>query len=278
MSVYPTFKRGMRFSELDARELQNLIRAAVRSERVSTGGGLESLNTPSGLRVWGGNNPEHRPRRFFKVAVRDTSGNAIKVREVRYREAVPVEGEYGWFGDEFEAWPDFGKTIADYEPFEITDESPPGDGVYLRAVRLNEAWIVEFPATGGGAELARFQLVEHLPETLRCKRIGDDGQPVAEDTTVAKTPILRKSYYDQKPFRYEGVVAQIWYTNIAPHYRFAWQNNIGNSVNQQEIIIPAFWIGEPLLCEKVGEKITGITGVDWLMRNDEGRAWAALRQ
>ena len=170
------FRAGDKLPDMSADDLNAIVEAAelVRSFRVGAGLELDRAGGTLTLRL----TPETRPPRGGEItaAVVRTPGpedSTLWVRGVRYIDLPPEQSRpdcndgreptcrYEWTGDDFEAYPDFGRRAEDYAELAYTADGPPTlETRYVRVRYEAGVWLVELPASGGGV---RHVIVRAIP-------------------------------------------------------------------------------------------------------------------
>lgn len=205
----------------------------------------------------------------------DTS---LTVRKVNYTETdPPVEGQYEWDGEDFEAFAYFGAEIKDYiDSFSQPGGVPTLADTYLQAFKQQGIWIVELPGAVGGLEVGTFTIVvpwdveAGIVDHLECEDV--DGGVVL----VAKPWLLRRT-----PFHSTAARNEIRYSYSNDGTRVATIGTGGDRIGQRQTIITSYQVGD----EIVAIRMPGGTGVIWMdevnqesvpvdwLELDQGRSW-----
>jgi len=152
---YPRFEAGQKLSDLNARQLNNLVDSVRRLDSLKAGRGIAIADTPNGVTIsLDPGDPNIMPPDKWCVVVEpiEEGHTSMVARAVKYADPVPVVGSYEYDGPEFDAFPAFGYAVEDYinlvwEPDEGADVKPPDESaVFIRAFRNSDQWLLEMPS------------------------------------------------------------------------------------------------------------------------------------
>jgi hypothetical protein len=154
--------------------------------------------------------------------------------------------------------------------------------------------VIPHPIAPGEApaamQRAAFWFKRMFDDHFDAYRLGADGQPLTDETgerliyQVAKPFDLRTTPFHRRRVRWFFLQFDVTYFYSTGDIRTATRSDTGDSFF--EIIWkpyeePTFVTGDPdhnihqwIWADKVGEALTGVPGVEWLDRNDNGRLWA----
>ena len=204
----------------------------------------------------------------------------LRVRKVRFVDSPPQPARMNWDGNEFDAFPDFGKRVLDYEPF-VEMDIPDQDTMFLRLFKHEGDPIVEFPATGGGegGQVKELTIVRHptadtvvegIVDHLVC--VDNDGETIL----VALPWFLRMTPFDRMTRN------SVRYTYSGNPTRRNAAIGFDPGVQQKQTIIPSYQIGDRVAAIHVPGGTDVIWNdtvnlqsvpIDWLELN-QGRAWS----
>lgn len=295
----PRFKRGDRWSKIDADDMNRLSDAAWRVLDYRGGPGRTVTNSPSGIRMTEAMDHKRTTPRDIPVVVRDVRDGIVWVNQVTFASVILNDIRYRWIAGEFEAYPDFGHTADEYEDFKFTEPQPTIDATYLTATWIDGSWLVKFPATGGGTTRAHFWLFHWTFQAsafnrdnyvwgLRANPDGtvDNDPPIdianpASYTPIAKPFHLRRIAYDGKGFTHPDVtIGARTYTYGSP----SWRTSRRSATDvETQWITRAYEATSVIVAEQVGSGFVGLQteGIDGPLRDiswvevDSGRDWAA---
>ena len=149
----PHFNSGQPWTEVSAQSLNELV-DAVRTLQRATGHGLGAAAGGSGSMLFA-QTPAPGPSYALMPGVvvgidEETSPQTLRVRLIAYNGIPPdATSTLRWGSDVFTAWPEWGKTAEEYEPF-IHEAANPDNTITVVRIQHREgvpfAW---FPAAQG---------------------------------------------------------------------------------------------------------------------------------
>ncbi|KKK90572.1 hypothetical protein LCGC14_2721650, partial [marine sediment metagenome] len=188
----------------------------------------------------------------------------------------PVEGEYEWDGDEFEAFAYFGNEIKDYiDSFtEVAGEVPTLETTFLQAFRQQGIWIVELPDVDGGGGPQQFRFKEHGVLSDFFGAVSWDGNDEGPTILIMKPYELRVT-----PFHVQIVDGHLYEYASNTQRKVT---SIASGESEHQVIIPSYRIDGLIYATRpIGGGVTGLAGdlpddPIWLDDNRDGRAWARM--
>ena len=238
MSQLPTFRKLMRWSQVNLLHMQNLVAEVKKLQNITAGYGLQIISASDGivLALDPSVIPSKSKGEFSNVVLIEEpteDSTILKVQEVNFRASL-TEGEspYEWAPtDVIEAVPDFGFEIQDYKGFfwGITEEQPEptSNTTFLKLQRNYKQRNILWYPSGGDFRFAVVRSVDDGP-------VGEDGEPteltefsvmaqsvrfsggnwgfVGEATEIATYPGVQKEYY--RPFVFQGAEVTLPNTSI----------------------------------------------------------------
>jgi hypothetical protein len=158
MSDLPDFRSEQRPHDWSAAQLRNLVNLARKLNNITCGPGLTVQSSPNGLHFalsqqWHKSIPLDAT--VVVVAHPRIEDVNLTVRKVRYATMPPKESvvdcdeggrtcTYDWDGGTFEAYPDFGLRVIDYDAYYWSNERPPMlQTPFLKAYHRDGYWRVE---------------------------------------------------------------------------------------------------------------------------------------
>lgn len=186
MPALPDFHPGQRWSQLQSAELRELVEQVERNSKIIGGPGILVQRTASGLTV--GLSPKGpqavKPVSFACLVIRELEDDdkTIRIRKVRYRDIPPQLDEYEWDGVDFEAYPDIGHSILDFEGLvQEEGELPNADSSFVRARYVEGSWLVWIPSDGGATRFV----------------VAREKQPDSTATTIMVSPVEHDTENDR---------------------------------------------------------------------------------
>ncbi|KKN11041.1 hypothetical protein LCGC14_1030420, partial [marine sediment metagenome] len=177
----------------------------------------------------------------------------------------PVEGEYEWDGDAFEAFAYFGNEIKDYiDSFtEVTSEFPTLETTFLQAFRQQGVWIVELPGVGGGGpQQFRFKFDNFAGNFMVCVPWDSTTSVEGPETSVLRPYELRSTTSHLQ------TIDGIFYQWSGTTERLA--RRLADDVSEVQVINPPYYVDGIIYAAR---PIGGLAEGQWL-NVDEPRAWA----
>lgn len=215
MSQFPDIPPGKPWEETSSREWRNLIGYVGRV--------MDALGvTPTGtIGEPGSSFIIRRRRRVAIVRTIDARERPyLTVRPIRYLNDPPQVGVYEWADEPFEAYPEIGFTLSDYEPFVWTAPGPTLGMPVLDIYWQDRHWLVSLSDSGGAETLvvvrafengqdglpdpgSRFLIVQEVRPTIVDGAWNGAYEAFGDTAKVNVWPALTAGHY--RPFLWEPV-------------------------------------------------------------------------
>ena len=287
---FPDLREGETWSEQSALEWRNVVDAVSRFNGLAVGPGLLLDKAGQGLHLSLVRKPPVRipPPSKAVVLVEVPSGSAedrpwLLVREVEY--ATPArmveppanQAPYRWRGVAFQAYPQIGRTPADYfgalwderDDDDVQLPIPTPAATFLTATFDGSVWVLDLPSA---SVVAQFQFWGSRADHI-LGRLFDGATVSTQVTKIAKPYLLRQTTYDGQ--ERDGIS----YVSTRRDKRTATRGGTDPSDAEQQIVVPAYLLDDLVYATAhvkggVDVSVDGAPLV-WLDDNRDGRAWAA---
>lgn len=259
MPDYPQIDKGTRFQDTKAAEWRKLVGDVEKLHDARTPTAELELQT------------SFRDRRVAVVKEVDLEIDvSISVREIRYDPSGwPRAGVYVW-GREFQAFPDIGLELEDYDRFLWEGDDPTLETRKLVTYWNGAYWVVEAPPVSNAALQLRVVALE--TDRLLCVSFVD-GVEGEEQIYVALPWWLRTNPHDG------SIRNGLEYAYESPSLRMVTREDAEDTRIQEESIVPSYTPGDIIY-------VLGVDHTDVLDPEDselslidmnvDGRVWAEI--